>query len=206
MSACCLPDSCACLLFYEPTFCCRSRAADSLETASATIVSSCTPAPCSIPASQPSLAVPQASQPPSAGPHAVLPSDSLSETLLATLPASTSLAIIASPCTQGPYSKLNPRVRAGVATTPIQPAIACSAFTLSAPAVGVCASVPCVSGSTRGEATRRCCRCRGEVLISPQNGTYFPHCISVYSRVLGCISTNTRPCFRTCIRGCISVY
>ena len=47
----------------------------------------------------------------------------------------------------------------------------------------------------------------GKVLISPKIGTYFPHCISSsISDVLARISTNTRPCIRTCIRGCISVF
>ena len=47
---------------------------------------------------------------------------------------------------------------------------------------------------------------QGKVLISPKIGTYFPHCISSISDVLARISTNTRPYFRTCIRGCISVF
>ena len=47
---------------------------------------------------------------------------------------------------------------------------------------------------------------KGKVLISPKIGTYFPHCISSISDVLARISTNTRPYFRTCIRGCISVF
>ena len=46
----------------------------------------------------------------------------------------------------------------------------------------------------------------GKVLISPKIGTYFPHCISSISGVLARISTNTRPCIKTCIRGCISVF
>ena len=59
--------------------------------------------------------------------------------------------------------------------------------------------------STKVKA-KYCADPKGKVLISPKIGTYFPHCISSISGVLARISTNTRPCIRTCIRGCISVF